>query len=41
MLFAMMRLRTRIEEGKLVERFGDEYRHYVERTGVLPTFVGC
>ncbi len=24
-LFTMMVLRTRIEEGKLVERFGDEY----------------
>lgn len=34
-LFAMMTLRTRIEEGKLVERFGDEYRHYVERNGAF------
>jgi protein-S-isoprenylcysteine O-methyltransferase Ste14 len=25
--------RTRIEEGKLVERFGDEYRDYMKRTG--------
>jgi protein-S-isoprenylcysteine O-methyltransferase Ste14 len=34
-LFAMMSLRTRIEEGKLVERFGDEYRRYTERTGAF------
>jgi protein-S-isoprenylcysteine O-methyltransferase Ste14 len=26
-------LRTRIEEEKLIERFGDEYRRYMERTG--------
>ena len=25
--------RTRIEEGKLIERFGDEYREYMKRTG--------
>ena len=31
--FAMMVVRTRIEEEKLVERFGDEYRTYMERTG--------
>jgi protein-S-isoprenylcysteine O-methyltransferase Ste14 len=34
-LFAMMALRTRIEEGKLMERFGDEYHRYVERTGAF------
>jgi protein-S-isoprenylcysteine O-methyltransferase Ste14 len=34
-LFAMMALRTRIEERKLVERFGDEYRLYKERTGAF------
>jgi protein-S-isoprenylcysteine O-methyltransferase Ste14 len=34
-LFAMMALRTRIEEGKLVERFGVEYHRYVERTGAF------
>ena len=31
--FAMMVVRTRIEEKKLIERFGDEYRTYMERTG--------
>ena len=34
-VFTMMSLRTRIEERKLVERFGDEYRRYVERTGAF------
>jgi protein-S-isoprenylcysteine O-methyltransferase Ste14 len=32
-VFTLMVVRTRIEEGKLVERFGDEYRRYLERTG--------
>src|SRR4029078_1389606 len=31
--FAMMVVRTRIEEEKLGERFGGEYRTYTERTG--------
>jgi protein-S-isoprenylcysteine O-methyltransferase Ste14 len=31
--FAMMVARTRIEEEKLIERFGDEYRAYTGRTG--------
>jgi protein-S-isoprenylcysteine O-methyltransferase Ste14 len=31
--FAMMVVRTRIEEEKLIERFGDEYRNYISRTG--------
>ena len=31
--FTMMVLRTRIEEKKLIERFGDEYRAYASRTG--------
>jgi protein-S-isoprenylcysteine O-methyltransferase Ste14 len=31
--FAMLVVRTRIEEEKLVERFGDEYRAYMARTG--------
>ena len=31
--FTMMVIRTCIEEEKLVERFGDEYRSYMERTG--------
>jgi protein-S-isoprenylcysteine O-methyltransferase Ste14 len=37
--FAMMVARTRIEEEKLIERFGDEYRNYISRTGkFLPQF---
>ena len=37
--FAMMVFRTRIEEEKLIERFGDEYRSYMQRTGrFLPQF---
>jgi protein-S-isoprenylcysteine O-methyltransferase Ste14 len=31
--FAMLVVRTRIEEEKLIERFGDEYRAYIGRTG--------
>jgi protein-S-isoprenylcysteine O-methyltransferase Ste14 len=31
--FAMMVVRTRIEEEELIERFGDEYRSYMQRTG--------
>jgi protein-S-isoprenylcysteine O-methyltransferase Ste14 len=31
--FAMLVVRTRIEEDKLIERFGDEYREYMARTG--------
>lgn len=31
----MMVVRTRIEERKLIERFGDDYRRYVERTGAF------
>jgi len=34
-VFTMMALRTRIEERNLVERFGDEYRRYMERTGAF------
>jgi len=29
----LIAIRTRTEEQKLIERFGDEYRNYVERTG--------
>jgi protein-S-isoprenylcysteine O-methyltransferase Ste14 len=37
--FAMMVYRTRIEEERLIERFGDEYRNYISRTGkFLPQF---
>lgn len=32
-VFAMMVVRTRVEEERLVERFGDEYRTYMKRTG--------
>jgi protein-S-isoprenylcysteine O-methyltransferase Ste14 len=31
--FAFLVARTRIEEAKLIERFGDEYRAYTARTG--------
>jgi protein-S-isoprenylcysteine O-methyltransferase Ste14 len=34
-VFSMMVLRTRIEEGWPVERFGDEYRRYMKRTGAF------
>jgi protein-S-isoprenylcysteine O-methyltransferase Ste14 len=34
-LFTMMALRTQTEEEKLMERFGDEYRRYRERTGAF------
>lgn len=29
----MLRARTRLEEERLIERFGDDYRRYMERTG--------
>jgi protein-S-isoprenylcysteine O-methyltransferase Ste14 len=31
--FTMLVVRTRIEEEKLIERFGDQYRDYMARTG--------
>lgn len=31
--FPILALRTRIEEARLIERFGDEYRDYVKTTG--------
>jgi protein-S-isoprenylcysteine O-methyltransferase Ste14 len=31
--FSFLIARTRIEEEKLIERFGDEYREYMEKTG--------
>ena len=31
--FAFLIARTRIEEEKLIERFGDEYRNYMSKTG--------
>jgi len=33
LLFVLMVVRTRTEEAKLLERFGDAYRTYMERTG--------
>ena len=32
-LFGLMVLRTRTEEEKLIERFGEDYKEYMERTG--------
>ena len=38
--FVMLAVRTRIEEAKLVERFGDSYRDYMKRTGrFFPRFT--
>lgn len=34
-LFVMLALRSRIEEAKLIERFGNDYREYVKRTGAF------
>ena len=35
---AMLVVRTPIEEAKLVERFGDDYRRYMARTNrLIPT----
>lgn len=31
--FSLLVLRTRIEEEKLIERFGDNYKEYMKRTG--------
>jgi protein-S-isoprenylcysteine O-methyltransferase Ste14 len=31
--FLVLAVRTRIEEAKLIERFGDDYRDYMKRTG--------
>jgi protein-S-isoprenylcysteine O-methyltransferase Ste14 len=31
--FVLLAIRTRTEEAKLIERFGDDYRRYMERTG--------
>ena len=33
LLFSLMFVRTRTEEAKLIERFGDAYRSYMEQTG--------
>jgi protein-S-isoprenylcysteine O-methyltransferase Ste14 len=38
---AVLMVRTPIEEAKLIERFGDEYRAYMRRTGrFLPRWLG-
>jgi protein-S-isoprenylcysteine O-methyltransferase Ste14 len=40
LLFVMFATRCSIEEEKLIARFGDEYRQYMERTGrFIPTSV--
>jgi protein-S-isoprenylcysteine O-methyltransferase Ste14 len=31
--FVVLAMRTRIEEAKLIERFGDDYRDYMQQTG--------
>ena len=33
LLFGLLVLRTRIEEEKLIERFGEDYNEYMNRTG--------
>jgi protein-S-isoprenylcysteine O-methyltransferase Ste14 len=33
LMFTLLALRTRTEERYLIERFGDRYRHYMERVG--------
>jgi protein-S-isoprenylcysteine O-methyltransferase Ste14 len=39
--FSLLVARTRIEEAKLIERFGDDYRDYMRRTGrFVPRLFG-
>ena len=38
-MLAMLLIRLPKEEGKLIERFGDESRAYIERTGRLLPLV--
>lgn len=33
--FVMLAIRMRIEEAKLIERFGDDYRQYMKKTGAF------
>jgi protein-S-isoprenylcysteine O-methyltransferase Ste14 len=37
---SMLVIRTRVEEAKLIERFGDEYRAYARRTGRFFPLLG-
>jgi protein-S-isoprenylcysteine O-methyltransferase Ste14 len=38
--FILMAIRTPKEEANLIEKFGDEYREYMKRTGAfLPKFT--
>jgi protein-S-isoprenylcysteine O-methyltransferase Ste14 len=40
-MFALMAARTRLEEARLIEKFGDAYRDYQRRTGrFLPSGRG-
>ncbi len=40
--FGLIVIRTRKEEEKLIEKFGDEYRSYMERTGrFIPRLRAC
>ena len=39
-LLSVLIMRTRIEEENLVARFGDSYRHYMERTGRFVPRIG-
>jgi protein-S-isoprenylcysteine O-methyltransferase Ste14 len=41
LMFALLALRTRTEERYLIERFGDQYRNYMQRVGrFLPKLPG-
>jgi protein-S-isoprenylcysteine O-methyltransferase Ste14 len=40
LVFVMLSIRTPKEEARLIEKFGDEYRQYMQRTGrFLPKFI--
>jgi len=39
--FAAVVIRTPIEEAKLIQRFGDDYREYMERTGQFLPNLRC
>lgn len=40
LVFVLMVIRTRTEEAKLIERFGDQYRAYMARTGRFLPKIG-